>query len=51
MALSNFDGEGIVYDTNDTHILSVTVNKNLHSPKINSHPVKFWLEDYHPMWK
>ena len=39
IALSNYDGEGIVYDTFDSHILSVTVNKNLHSPNITSHPV------------
>ena len=38
-ALSNYDGEGIVYDTADSHILSVTVNKNLHADHIPSHPV------------
>lgn len=40
LALSNYDGEGIIYDTSDTHILSVTVNKNLHASKIKSFPVK-----------
>jgi FkbM family methyltransferase len=39
MALSNYDGEGTIYDTNEEHILSVTVNKNLHSTDIKTFPV------------
>jgi len=39
VALSNYDGEGTVYDTSDNHILSVTVNKNLHATNIKSNPV------------
>src|SRR5260221_2284824 len=31
LAASNLDGTALIYDTNDDHILSVTLNKNLHS--------------------
>lgn len=31
VAVSNYDGEGIIYDLKQKHIYSVTVNKNLHS--------------------
>ena len=30
-AVSNYDGEGIIYDLPTTHIYSVTLNKNMHS--------------------
>jgi FkbM family methyltransferase len=39
MALSNYDGAGTIYDTEEDHILSVTVNKNLHSSGIKAFPV------------
>ena len=29
--MSNYDGEGIIYDLPTTHIYSVTLNKNMHS--------------------
>lgn len=33
VALSNFDGEGVIYDTNSEHTYSVTVNKDTTSDK------------------
>lgn len=40
LALSNYDGEAVIYDTPESHILSVTVNKNLHPSKVHSFPVQ-----------
>ncbi|MGQ0739685.1 MAG: FkbM family methyltransferase [Bacteroidota bacterium] len=31
-AVSDYTGKAVIYDTTDEHVLSVTVNKNLHSP-------------------
>jgi len=31
LAVSNLDGKALIYDTNDDHVLSVTLNKNLRS--------------------
>ena len=39
-ALSNFDGDATIHDTGDEHILSVTVNKNIHPPGTSSSPVR-----------
>jgi FkbM family methyltransferase len=33
LAVSNFDGQALIYDTPDDHILSVTLNKNLNPPE------------------
>jgi FkbM family methyltransferase len=33
LAVSNVDGQALIYDTTDDHILSVTLNKNLHHPE------------------
>ena len=38
LAVSNLDGTALIYDTNDDHILSVTLNKNLHSVETNVIP-------------
>ena len=33
LAVSNADGQALIYDTTDDHTLSVTLNKNLHRPE------------------
>ena len=33
LAVSNFDGKALIYDTTDEHILSVSLNKNLNPPE------------------
>ena len=52
MAASNFNGKAIIYDTDDAHALSVTVNKNLHESgrkvlekEIRTITLKSFIED------
>lgn len=35
-AISNYDGEAVIYDTYSEHVLSVTVNKNLADKSVNT---------------
>jgi FkbM family methyltransferase len=39
MAASDKDGQAVIYDTGEEHILSVTLNKNMHAPGITALPV------------
>ena len=39
VAVSNYDGEGVIYDLPTEHIYSVTLNRDLHSPELPAYPV------------
>ena len=39
VAVSNYDGEGVIYDLPTEHIYSVTLNKNLHNSDLPAYPI------------
>ena len=46
LALSNYNGTATIYDIPGEHILSVTVNKNLHNPATQVQPVKIQVAEF-----